>query len=228
LAGSGDNPDLSPRPAARGPADRTAIGIVGGTFDPVHNGHLRIALDAREALDLAEVRLIPLAQAVHREQPVAPAALRLAMLEAAVGGRDELVVDDCEVRRGGPSFTIDTLRSLHERLPGGSLCLLLGSDAFAGFPGWRAPYEILRLANIALLQRPGQRIDCGGEAASMLAARRVERLDAARPGQIVTCPVTQLDIASSDIRARLASGRSADFLLPASVLALIQRHGLYR
>jgi nicotinate-nucleotide adenylyltransferase len=215
-------------PGAGGPDDRKAIGVFGGTFDPVHNGHLRIALDAREALGLAEVRLIPLAQAVHREQPETPVALRLKMLQAAIAGRPGLVADDRELRRQGPSYSIDTLKSLRRDMPDSSLCLLLGDDAFSGFADWRDPHGILTIANIAVLQRPGQPLPRVSTLKQILSRHRVTRLDWNQTGQILFCPVTQLDIASSDIRRRVASGRSIDFLVPAPVLDLIGRHGLYR
>lgn len=202
------------------------VGVFGGTFDPVHFGHLRTALDALETLQLDQVRLVPLARAVHRAQPRTPAALRLEMLEAALTGRVDLVVDDRELRREGPSFTVDTLQSLRAALPGRPLCLLLGADAFAGFAGWRDPEGILALANLAVLLRPGHE-PAGNALDGPLPGRRVARLDWERTGQVVFCPVTQLDIAARDIRARIAAGRSADFLVPDAVLALIARHGLY-
>ena len=204
------------------------IGVFGGTFDPVHNGHLRIALDAREQLGLDQVRLIPLAQAVHREQPQAAAALRLQMLQAAVTGRDDLIADDRELRRQGPSYTVDTLRSLRQDFPKTSLCLLLGSDSFNGFDTWRDPRGILDIANIAVMQRPGHRPPDAPGLRELLKNRLTERLDADHNGQVVFCPATQLDIASSDIRQRIATGRSADFLTPGAVLDLIQQHALYR
>ena len=215
-----------PRPAATesGPA----IGVFGGTFDPIHHGHLRIALDAREMRGLSEVRLIPLAHAVHRDQPETPAALRLQMLQAALAGRHDLVADGRELERPGPSYTIDTLRSLHHELPQARLCLLLGDDAFDGFAGWRDPEGILRLANLAVLRRPGHRAPSDPAVKALLARHRVDALSARPNGQIVFCPVTQLEISASDIRRRVAAGRSADFLVPPAVLALILRHGLYR
>lgn len=209
-------------------ADRVrTVGVFGGTFDPVHNGHLRIALDARELLGLDEVRLIPLAQAVHRDQPETPPALRLEMLQTALAGRGDLVCDDREMRRQGPSYTVDTLESLRRDLPGTSLCLLLGEDAFAGFAQWRDPLGILTIANIAVLQRPGERPPHIPALRKLLGGRETQTLDPLRCGQICFCPVTQLDIASSDIRHRLAAGRSADFLLPPAVVDLIYRHKLY-
>jgi nicotinate-nucleotide adenylyltransferase len=202
--------------------------VFGGTFDPVHNGHLRIALDALEQLGLEQVRLIPLAHAVHRDQPETPAALRLAMLQAAVAGRDDLLADDRELRRQGPSYTVDTLESLQQDLPERSLCLLLGGDAFDAFPTWREPRRILDISNIAVLQRPGHPPLGSAGSDDLLRGRLSERLDPERRGQIVACRTTQLDISSSDIRRRIAVGRSADFLTPAPVLDLIRRHALYR
>ena len=209
------------------PAEGKAVGIFGGTFDPVHNGHLRIALDALEQLALAEVRLIPLAHAVHRDQPETPPELRLAMLQAATEGIPALVADDRELRRTGPSFSIDTVRSLHAELPHCDLCLLLGDDAFAGFSSWRDPEGILQLANIAVMRRPGNENPFAGDAGALLHARQVETLQPGVVGQIRVVAVTQLDIASSDIRNRLRDGRSIDFLVPESVQALIRQHRLY-
>ncbi len=216
-----------PRQASGGHRGDAMIGIFGGTFDPVHNGHLRIALDALEMLRLAHLRLIPLAHAVHRDQPETPAELRLAMLSAAVGERPQLVVDDREIRRHGPSYTIDTLRELHTDFPQHTLCLLLGTDAFNGFASWRNPEGILDLANIAVLQRPGHPDTFAPAVRDILEHHHCDALAPGRHGQIVDCPVTQLDIASSDIRQRLAAGRSVDFLLPDAVLQLIRGHRLY-
>lgn len=207
-------------------APTSQIGLFGGTFDPVHHGHLRVALDALEALDLDAVHLVPLARAVHRDQPETPARLRLAMLEAAVAGRPQLVADARELERQGPSYTVDTLRSLHAECPGKTLCLLLGADAFNGFPDWREPNTILNLANIAILQRPGVRL--AAKAQALLLAHEVNQLEPQQTGQIVACPVAQLAIASSDIRHRRAAGRGIDYLVPDAVLDVIERHGLYR
>ena len=208
--------------------DPLGLGVFGGTFDPLHQGHLRIALDAREALGLNQVRLIPLAQAVHRDQPETPAELRLAMLQASLAGRQDLVADDRELRRTGPSYTIDTLRSLKRDYPEASLCLLLGADAFANFTRWRDPEGIIAAANIAVLERPGQALTFDRGLERLIAARRVDQLEPRRSGQVLFCPVTQLDIASSDIRRRIAAGRSVDFLTPPAVVDFIARHGLYR
>ena len=223
-----DTESCEPRTPDLEPGDGIAIGVFGGTFDPVHHGHLRIALDACERLGLDHVRLIPLAQAVHREQPQTLAALRLAMLEAATAGQPRLRIDDRELRREGASYTVDTLRSLHTQMPERPLCLLLGEDAFAGFPTWRAPAEILELANIAVLQRPGHALPDDPALRRLLDEHGVRQLQPQPSGQIVICPVTQLEIAASDIRARVAAGRSIDYLVPPAVAELIAQQGLYR
>jgi nicotinate-nucleotide adenylyltransferase len=202
------------------------IGVFGGTFDPVHNGHLRVALDALEQLGLVEVRLVPLAHAVHRDQPETPPALRLAMLEAAVAGRPRLVVDRREFDRTGPSYSVDTLADLRRDFPGSPLCLLLGSDAFNGFHRWHKPETILAMASLAILTRPDTAV--AAAVRPLYEAHRVPRLDPGNPGQIVRCPVTQLGISSSDIRHRRAAQRSIDFLVPDPVLQLIRQYDLYR
>ena len=207
------------------------LGILGGTFDPIHHGHLRTALDAAEAVGLDEVRLIPLRHAVHRDQPETPAALRLAMVQAAIAGEPRFVADDREIRRDAPSYTLHTLESLRaERGDAEPICVLVGGDAFAEFLSWHRPHEILGLAHLIVMRRPG------AEAIADAALRTfVERHRAAsaaelraRPGgRVLFQPVTQLDISATDIRARLGAGRSARYLVPDAVLELIRREGLY-
>jgi nicotinate-nucleotide adenylyltransferase len=202
------------------------LGVFGGTFDPVHIGHLRIAIDAREALGLSEVRLVPLARAVHRDQPQTAAEVRLAMLQAAVRGRPGLAIDTCELTREGPSYTVDTLRQLGLSTPDHTLCLLLGTDAFNGFTAWREPETILQLANIALLRRPDTAIE--SSVRTLYEHHRVERLERRRNGQIIDCPVAQLDVSSTDVRRRVAAGQSIDYLVPDPVQEIIRQHDLYR
>ena len=207
------------------------LGILGGTFDPIHHGHLRTALDVAEAVGLDEVRLIPLRHAVHRDQPETPAALRLAMVQAAIAGEPRFVADDREIRRDAPSYTLHTLESLRaERGDAEPICVLVGGDAFAEFLSWHRPHEILGLAHLIVMRRPG------AEAIADAALRTfVERHRAAsaaelraRPGgRVLFQPVTHLDISATDIRARLGAGRSARYLVPDAVLELIRREGLY-
>lgn len=205
------------------------IGIFGGTFDPVHNGHLRIALDAIAALDLARVHLIPLAHAVHREQPTLAAAQRLQLLQLAVAGHPELFADDREIRRTGPSYMVDTLESLRQELPDTPLCLMVGSDAFNGFSRWRQPERILELANLVVLQRPDIAPPSDPEALALLAGRQSSSLDlaASAAGRIAFLEVTQLAISSSDIRARIKAGQSPAFLMPPAVCQKVVEQGWY-
>ena len=208
------------------------IGIFGGTFDPVHYGHLRTVLDVREAAGLEQVRLVPLRGAVHRAQPATPASIRLAMVQAAVAGTAELVVDDRELSRGGQSYTYDTLvsmrRDLDARKP---LALILGADAFGGFLSWHRPLDILELAHVIVMERPGHVLGTGGELGRLVSDRRVAdaaALAGSASGGILPVEVTQLEISSTDIRARVAAGRSIRFLVPEPVETIIRQLGLYR
>lgn len=208
------------------------IGVLGGTFDPIHFGHLRPVLDCLQALALDQVRLIPLKVAVHRPQPVAPAALRLAMLEAAIAGEPGLVADPRELERAGESYTYDTLVHLRSELGDAEpLCLLVGSDAFAGFPDWHRPREILDLAHVVILRRPGASTGFAPALQGLLRRRLCEDPSALRDapgGRVLLQAVTQMDISSTRIRDLIRQGQSPRFLLPDGVLAICEQEGLYR
>lgn len=208
------------------------IGILGGTFDPVHNGHLRVALDVFQALGLRQLRLVPLNVAVHRSQPVASPEQRLAMLQAAVDGEPEVVVDGRELGRAGRSFSVDTLAELRDELGAEMpLCLLIGGDAFNDFFNWHRPYRILELAHLVVMQRPGAGLQRDPTLRAEIEARRgrcAAELSAAPAGRIWFQPVTQLDISATAIRRMLATGLSPRYLMPDAVLSLIEREGLYR
>lgn len=210
------------------------IGILGGTFDPVHFGHLRPALEGLEQLALDELRWVPLSRAVHRPQPIASAAARWAMLQRAIAGEPRFRADDCEIRRAGPSYTVDTLRLLRARLGATCpLCLLVGADALSGFLGWHRPLEILDLAHLAVLRRPPEigSPEHSRDLAALIRERRAEcraDLAAAPGGRLLFVDSTALAISSTRIRDLLAAGRSARFLLPDSVLDLIMAEGWYR
>jgi nicotinate-nucleotide adenylyltransferase len=207
------------------------IGIFGGTFDPVHYGHLRTALDVREAAGLEQVRLVPLRGAVHRAQPATPGNIRLAMVQAAVAGTAELVVDDRELSRGGQSYTYDTLVSMRRDLGGEKpLALILGADAFGGFLSWHRPLDILGLAHVIVMERPGHVLGTGGELGRLVSDRRVAdaaALAGSASGSILPVEVTQLEISATDIRARVGAGRSIRYLVPEPVETIIRELGLY-
>ncbi len=207
------------------------IGILGGTFDPIHYGHLRTALDVMQAVGLEQVRFIPLHGAVHRDQPETPAELRLRMVQAAIEGTPGFLADDRELRRAGDSYTVDTLGSLRHDFPREPLCLLMGMDAFNGFPDWHRPEEILQLAHLVVMHRPGLAQPTQPGARALLQKHRsVSRASLRRPGGglIHLQPVTQLEISSTRIRALLGAGESPRYLLPDAVLALIEENRLYR
>lgn len=207
------------------------IGILGGTFDPIHFGHLRTALDVMQAVGLDQVRFIPLHRAVHRDQPETPAELRLRLVRAAIEGQSGFVADDRELRREGDSYTVDTLTSLREEFPHQPLCLLLGMDAFNGFADWREPAEILRLAHLIVMHRPGLAGPSDARAKAILEAHRCEdsaALSLRNAGLIHLQTVTQLEISATRIRSLIAAGQSPRYLLPEAVLRLIGESRLYR
>lgn len=207
------------------------LGILGGTFDPIHHGHLRLAIEMAEALDLAEVRLVPLYLPPHREPPTAPAALRLRMLDAAVADTPPLRVDDRELRRARVSYTVETLAELRGDLPGRPLCLILGMDAFAGLEGWQRWREIIGLAHLAVAKRPGSALSPSSPTQDVIDRHGVtdpSDLHRREAGCLLIRDVPALDISASAIRARIAAGRSPRHLLPDAVLELIERNSLYR
>jgi nicotinate-nucleotide adenylyltransferase len=208
------------------------IGILGGTFDPIHFGHLRPALDCLESLGLREVRFIPLNVAVHRAQPVASSAQRLAMLEAAIGTQPGFVSDIRELDRAGGSFTYDTLLSLREELgPDCPLCLLVGADAFGGFLSWHRPVNILSLAHLVVMRRPqpSSTLDPGlGALYARYGCKEARDLAEAAAGRILFQDVTQMDVSATLVRDLIKKGCSPRYLLPDSVLSIIESERLYR
>ena len=198
------------------------IAILGGTFDPVHNGHLRVAWEAAEAFD-AEVRLMPAHVPPHRSAPVATAAQRVRMLETALQGQSRLVVDTRELDRAGASYTVDTLRGLRAEIGDAQpLILLVGADAFGGLPTWREWHALFDLAHIAMLTRPGRTEPWSAELAAEAVPRRAlnaAELRQSSRGKVLSLPVTPLDISASAVRALLASGREPRWLIPDALLA---------
>jgi len=206
------------------------IGLFGGTFDPLHYGHLRTAFELWQALRLAEVRFMPTGSPPHREQPYAPAPLRLAMVQAAVAGESAFVVDDREVRRSGVSYSVDTLTELRAEYPERSLCLLLGMDAFLGLPNWHRWRELLDLAHIIVAHRPGWRAPTMGPLGEVMVDRgtgSVRDLHEQRGGRIYVHAVTQLEISSTDLRQLIAAGHDPRYLVPEEVRRIIRETRCY-
>jgi nicotinate-nucleotide adenylyltransferase len=197
------------RPSA--PISSRRIGVLGGTFDPPHVGHLVLAVNVRYELALDEVLLVvandPWQKTAH--QRVTPADVRLALVRAAVGDVEGLEASDLEVRRGGTTYTADTLADLTAAEPGAELFLILGSDAAAGLPTWERAEDVRRLASIVVATRPGA------------------EQGAPPPASSPTPAAPRLDVSSTDLRARVAAGRPLDFLAPPAVIECIREHRLY-
>jgi len=211
------------------------LGLFGGTFDPVHFGHLRLAEEAIAQLALGGVRWIPAGQPAHREEPGAAGERRLAMVRLAIAGNPAFFVDAAEVEAAAPSYTVPTLQRLRAELGGDlPLVLLLGADAFAGLEGWLRWRELFALAHIAVSHRPGFPVATEALPPALraeFAARHqsdVAALRAAPAGNIVSFAMTQLAISATQIRHLRATGRSARYLLPDAVLDYIQTYSLYR
>jgi nicotinate-nucleotide adenylyltransferase len=180
------------------------IGIYGGTFDPIHHGHLILARDAREKLGLEKLIFVPARIAPHKRAPFASAEMRLSMLQAAVEGEPGLAVEDCEIRRPPPSYTIDTIEEIRRREPDAEIYCIIGEDNLAGLERWREIDRLHKMVRFVVLDRTG------GEASHRypIIARKI-------------------DISATDIRKRVASGRSIRYLVPPRVEEIIRRNNLY-
>lgn len=206
-----------------------AIGLLGGTFDPIHFGHLRSALEVSEQLKLAHVRLIPSARPPHRDTPYATPQQRLMMLHLAMKNADRFVVDDRELQRDGISYSVDTLVSLRDDFPDNPLFLLLGTDAFLGIQTWHQWERLLELAHIVVIRRPDEIIPMPMELNAWYQQHLAVPNDAQRlAGKIWPVTVTQLAISATAIRTDVLEGKSPQFLLPDAVIQLINQLGLYR
>lgn len=215
-------------------SDQSAVGLFGGSFDPVHYGHLRLAEEARLSLGLAEVLWIPVGQAVHREIPLTAAAHRLAMVRQAVAKNPHFAVDVGEVESHEPSFTLMTLRRL--RTVYGAqrpLVYLLGADAFLGLASWHRWRELFSLAHFAVATRPGVSLDVQQMSVALaqeFMQRKIENsidLQATPAGRIFPFVLTPLAISATQLRTNLREHRSVRYLLPDSVLEYIRNHQLY-
>lgn len=206
------------------------IGIFGGTFDPIHYGHLRTAFELMQALCFAQVRFIPSGDPPHRDATSASASERLAMVQAAIADEPGFVIDDCELHRDGPSYTYDTLAALREEFSTEPMGLILGMDAFLDLTSWHRWQELFDLAHIIVAHRPGWRAPDVGPLGKLLAdngTRRVDDLHETRCGLIYIRSVTQLEISSTEIRDLVAAGRDPRFLVPDAVRDVIMKSRCY-
>ena len=206
------------------------LGLFGGTFDPIHNGHLRTAFELLQALKLGEVRFMPTGNPPHRDSTLADAAQRLAMVRAAVADQPGFTVDDREVRRTGLSYSVDTLTELRAEFPQRPLCLLLGMDAFLGLPNWHRWKEILELAHVVVAHRPGWKAPTQGPLGEAMVDRGtggIRDLHGSKAGRIYVHAVTQLEISSTELRQLIAAGGDPRYLVPDSVRAVLRELGCY-
>jgi len=208
-----------------------AIAIFGGTFDPVHYGHLRAAAEVSERLGVSDFRLLPAGVPPHRDATWAEPRHRLAMLELALAPHADLSVDDREVQRAGPSYMVDTLASVRDQAGDLPVVLCLGQDAANQLDGWHRWQSLLDLAHLLVMTRPESEPKYSDAVLEAFEGRWVptpQDLMGAPAGRLCRVDVTCLAISSTDIRAQLAGGRDPRFLLPSTVLAYIRKHGLYR
>ena len=194
------------------------IGVIGGTFDPIHYAHLVAAQEAAWVLKLDEVTFIPARQPPHKEgEPVTEAHHRLAMTRCAIEGNPIFTISTIEMDRTGPSYTVDTLRQLREQ--GLDVSFIVGMDSLADLPTWHDPEGVLALAEVVAVHRGGwERVDLATLEATLPAAK----------GRVKVIPIPALDVSSTEIRGRVARGHPIRYLVPDSVAAYIEANGLYR
>jgi nicotinate-nucleotide adenylyltransferase len=207
------------------------IGIFGGTFDPVHYGHLRSALEVKDIFGLTEVRLIPCANPPHREQPAVTAEMRLQMLELAIKNQPGLKIDTRELDRYDqhqtPSYMVDTLESLRQEFPTEPVLLFIGSDAFKHLTGWHQWQRLFDYAHIVVMTRPGFEIQELDDFFKVRLAVDTKELALAIAGKLCFQQITQLDISATAIRDIIARKQNPGFLLPDAVIEYIKQNKLY-
>ncbi len=206
------------------------MGIFGGTFDPIHYGHLRTAYELLEILRLPEIRFMPAGSPPHRSGTFAGNEQRLDMVRAAVAGQPGFTVDDREIRKAGLSYTIETLTELRAEFPDRSLCLIIGMDAFLGLPKWHRWRDLLTLGHLVVAHRPGWNAPTLGPLGELLVDHgtgTVRDLHDHLAGRIYIHAVTQLEISSTDVRALISAGRDPRYLMPEGVRRIILESGCY-
>lgn len=207
------------------------IGIFGGTFDPIHYGHLRTAFELRRLLRLSEVRFLPNGDPPHRDGAITAAVHRLGMVKAAVADQPGFVVDDRELHRDGPSYSVDTLLDFRTEFPERSLCLIVGMDAFLGLPKWYQWQRVLELAHVIVAHRPGWQAPDAGTLGELLKNRGTDTVDdlhTATAGRIFVHAVTQLEISSTALRRLICRGGDPRFLIPDAVRDYMREHDCYQ
>lgn len=205
-----------------------AIGILGGTFDPIHYGHLRPALEVAETLGLSHIRLIPNSIPPHRPQPIATVEQRLTMLKLAVEGHPRFQVDDRELNRQGESYTIDTLVDLRDEFPDKALYLLVGTDAFLHIQTWHRWHELLEFTHIVVMQRPGELPVMNEQTQAWYQQHLADKESSILLcGKIWPIAVTQLMVSATQIRKTIADKCNPQFLLPDAVIGFINQASLY-
>ena len=203
------------------------IGILGGTFDPIHYGHLRSALELKELFELDHVRLIPCAQPVHRDSPTATATQRLEMLQLAVKNQTDFIVDTQELQRAGGSYTFDTLTALRSNYPKVPLLLFIGSDAFNDFTAWFRWKELFDLAHVVVITRPNATLNPLNEFFKIHLTNDKKILKQEVAGLLFFQQITQLEISATAIRGMITTRKNPCFLLPDAVIDYIYQHQLY-
>lgn len=203
------------------------IGINGGTFDPIHFGHLRPALEVLHALQLDEMRFMPVCQTVHKDQPRVFAEQRCEMVQRAIAPIERFKLERLEIERGGSSYMVESLERLSQQAPENQWVLMMGMDTFEKFDQWHRYQEILQLANLVVTLRPGTTLPTDSPARMLIAERKVQQFNQPA-GQIILQPVTQLAISSTNIRQKIQQNQPLNFLMPESVIDYIQQYQLYK
>lgn len=208
------------------------IGILGGTFDPIHIGHLRSAVDIKQALGFDEIRLVPCHIPPHKDHSVTASADRLAMVSLSVSDESGLVVDDRELNRDGPSYTVDTLKQIRDEVGDAeSICLIMGTDAFERLDSWHDWQQLTELAHIIVMERPDQGMILSPQLTAFYAQRKTDdpqSLKDRSAGTIYITKLIQLPVSATLIRQAVSAGESIRYLVPDSVSDYIDEHQLYQ
>lgn len=208
-----------------------ALGLFGGTFDPIHLGHLHVALSCCNALNLSKIRLIPSAMPLLRQPPLVNPEQRLAMVKMAIEGHPQLEVDDIEIMRDGPSYAIDTVIALRKQLPDTSLCYIIGVDQFSQFDRWQRWEEFTNYVHLIVTTRSGYKMNLNKSVSEFLKQQQVtDRLAVTQKpaGGILLQFIVPLSLSATEIRQRILQGKHPEAYLPQAVAHYIQQEQLYK